>query len=378
MKNYYLDHAATTPLDGHVIEAMLPYMTTYYGNPSSIHHAGMLVKRAINEARMHVAELFGVQDKGVIFTSGGTESTNLAIRGYAQKHPQKKEIITSVIEHHATLHTLEELQKEGYMIHYLPVNHEGFIDIELLKNTLNDQTLMVSIIWANNEIGTIQDVKKIGQLCHEKGVKLHVDAVQMVAHFNVSFHDYPIDFLSLSAHKFYGPKGMGTLVVRDDSDLSPIIFGGHQERGIRSGTENVYGIIGLAAALKLKSVNSQKRYDNLLLLTERFKTLASEYPDIIINGPKDQNMRLPGLLSLSFPNVESQSMAFALDQKGIYVSNGSACLSNEVTESHVLKAIGVSPDVGTIRMSFGKDTLIDDLPDVWDIIKDVYEEIKED
>lgn len=378
MKSYYLDHAATTPLDQEVLEAMLPFMQTYYGNPSSIHHAGMFVKRAINEARMSVANLFGVKEKGVIFTSGGTESTNLAIRGYAAKHPDKKEIITTAIEHHATLHTLDELQKEGYIIHHLPVDQEGFIDIKALQHKINDQTLMVSIIWANNEIGTIQDVKKIGNICHEHGVKLHVDAVQMVAHFDVSFLDYPIDFLSLSAHKFYGPKGIGALIVKDEHDVSPIIFGGHQERGIRSGTENVYGIIGLASAMQLKSINSQKRYDNLLLLTEYFKKMMSKYPDVKINGPKDQHMRLPGLLSLSFSKVKSQSLAFALDQQDIYVSNGSACLSNEVTESHVLKAIGVSSDDGTIRVSFGKDTLIDDLAHVWDVIKHVYEDIKDE
>jgi cysteine desulfurase len=378
MKTVYLDHAATTPLDPRVVDAMLPFMLSSYGNPSSIHHMGIEVKRAINEARSYIANLFGVSDRGVIFTSGGTESTNLALRGYASKHPEKKEIITSSIEHHATLHALDHLKKLGYIIHVIDVDDEGFINISQLEEKLSDQTLLVSIIWANNEIGTIQDINKMGELCHKYGAKLHVDAVQMVAHFPISFDNYPIDFLSLSAHKFYGPKGMGALIVRDYTLIDPILYGGNQEYGLRSGTENVYGIIGMKRALELKQEEGIIRQKHLLklsqTLTERIK---KDFPEVKFNGPQDEHKKLPGILSLSFPHIESQTFAFALDQKGIYVSTGSACLSNEVLESHVLKAIHSKDDMGTLRISFGKDSNIKDLPYVVKMMKDVYEQLKD-
>lgn len=378
MKSFYLDHAATTPLDERVLDVMLPYMKTHYGNPSSMHHQGIEVKKAINDARLTVADLFGVSHKNVVFTSGGTESTNLAIRGYASKHPEKKEIIISAIEHHATLHTVEALERMGYTIHIISVDHEGFMDINELKKVMSNQTLMLSIIWANNEIGTIQKIQEIGEICHSQGVKLHVDAVQMVAHYNVTFEQYPIDFLTLSGHKFYGPKGVGALIMREANDIDPIIYGGHQELGLRSGTENVYGIIGLARALQLKYQENMKRNQHLKQLTESFKELLRHEKDIIMNGPKDMNFRLPGLMSLSFLGVQSQPFAFALDQEGIYVSTGSACLSNEVLESHVLREIGVSKDYGTIRLTFGKDSNIKDLSDIWQTIKKVYLSMREE
>lgn len=379
MKHYYVDHAATTPLDTSVLEKMLPFMQDVYGNPSSLHQMGIEVKRAINEARSSVADMFFVSANNVIFTSGGTESTNLAIRGYASTCRERREIISTVIEHHATLNTLKALEDEGYIIHLIDVDEQGFILFDQLIDKLSEKTLMVSIIWANNEIGTIQDIKKIGELCHKFGAKLHVDAVQMVAHHHITFHDFPIDFLTLSAHKFYGPKGIGALIIRDGLKVNPIIFGGHQEHGIRSGTENVYGIVGLKTALEIKNHDRVFRQRHLNDLTDDFLKMVKEsFPEVIINGPKNKDVRLPGLISLSFPNINSQSFAFALDRQGVFLSTGSACLSNEVLESHVLRAIKVKPGYGTLRLSFGKDTRKSDLKIIWSHILNVYEDMKDE
>jgi cysteine desulfurase len=376
MKTYYLDHAATTPLNPIVLETMIPYMTVHYGNPSSMHQMGIEVKKAINESREKVGSIFQIDPKGVIFTSGGTEATNLAILGYAKAHPERNEIIISSIEHHATLHTCDALRKMGYVIHVVPVNHEGFIDIDGYKNHLNEQTLMVSFIWANNEIGTIQDMKTIGHLAHQVGAYVHVDGVQMVPHHAIDLSQYPIDLLTLSAHKFYGPKGIGALLIKQPKDIEPIVFGGKQELGLRSGTENVYGIIGLAKALELQmKAKDDVGLDvkkNMAMLRDQ---LQKELPMICFNGPMDETKRLPGLLSLSLPNVASQDLAFALDDLGIFVSTGSACLSNEIVSSHVLKAIGVDDNVGTIRISMGQRLTDQDIKEITLRVKKAYRKL---
>lgn len=379
MKTYYLDHAATTPLDKEVLSCMLPYLTDQYGNPSSIHHMGVEVKRAINDVRIQIAKAFDTDPKGIIFTSGGTEAINLAIRGYAKKHPDKKVIITSTIEHHATIHTLDSLKEEGYIVRECPVNHEGFLDLEKFQSCLDSQTLLVTLIAANNEIGTIQNIRLIGKLCHTHGVALHVDGVQWVGHHHVSMFDDHIDMLTLSAHKFYGPKGIGALVLKQGLDLSPILYGGMQERGLRSGTEHVAGIIGLGAAyqLALSSITTQNTH-----LSDLRKFLISQIkkdiPGCIINGPIHDRDALPGLVSLSLPHIKSHELAYALDQQGVYVSTGSACQSNQIEESHVLKAIGLSNKYGTIRLSLGKTTTIEDLREVIAIIKSIYEQLKDE
>jgi len=376
MKTYYLDHAATTPLDKRVLDEMLPFMTSSFGNPSSIHHEGVLVKKKINESRKIVADYFGVDMSSVIFTSGGTEATNLAILGCAKSHLDQKEIITSTIEHHATMHTLDELEKQGYVIHRIPVNHEGFIDLDILKSKLSDKTLMVTLIWANNEIGTIQDVHKIGNMCHEHGVILHVDAVQMVPHFPIHLNHMPVDMMTVSAHKFYGPKGIGALIMKDKRLITPIVYGGNQEMGFRSGTENVYGIIGFAKALSLLCIEREERTHMSRLMGDQLvEKLKQRIPHIKQNGPKHQKDRLPGLLSLSFPNVSSTDLAYQLDELGFYVSTGSACLSNDIVMSHVLKAVGVSEKVGTIRISLGSSVSLDDLDSIVDGIVKAYQEI---
>lgn len=377
MKTYYLDHAATTPLDKRVLDEMLPFMTSSFGNPSSMHQEGVLVKKKINESRNIVADYFGVNFKSVIFTSGGTESTNLAILGYAKTHLDKKEIITSTIEHHATMHTLDELEKQGYVIHRIPVNHEGFIDLNSLKNKLSAKTLMVTLIWANNEIGTIQDIESIGNMCHQHGVILHVDAVQMVPHFSIDLNKVPVDMLTLSAHKFYGPKGIGALIIKDKNLIRPILYGGNQEMGYRSGTENVYGIIGLAKALNLLQSEREERSTLSRMMSDQlFDQLRHLIPSIKLNGPKDDTKRLPGLLSLSFPDVSSTDLAYHLDELGLYVSTGSACLSQDILTSHVLKAIGVTDTEGTIRISLGSSVSLDDLDPIVYAISKAYFEVK--
>lgn len=376
MKRIYLDHAATTPLDDTVFQAMVPFMKEFYGNPSSMHQEGVIVKKAINTARSDVGARFGVSYQNVIFTSGGTEATNLAIRGIASKYPDRKEIITSKIEHHATLHTLDELEKKGYVVHRISVDQEGFLKMDELEKVISVNTLMVSLIWANNEIGTIQDIKKIGLLCLKYQVFFHVDAVQMVAHHKILMPDLPIDLLTCSAHKFYGPKGVGALIKKDYVTIDPILFGGKQEMGIRSGTEYVYGIIGFSKALELVQYDAIQMSNRLQALAQKlFFMIHNDCKEVILNGPKDFNKRIPGLLSLSFPGINSQEMAFALDQKGLSVSTGSACLSNEILESHVLKEIQVPKEVGTIRISLGKNNHEDDLEVIKNLIIETYQEL---
>jgi cysteine desulfurase len=379
MKTYYLDHAATTPLDHDVLESMMPYLTDQFGNPSSMHQMGVSVKRAINEVRECLAHAFDTHTQGVIFTSGGTEATNLAIRGYAKKNPDKKVIITSPIEHHATIHTLDALKKEGYIIRECKVDHEGLIDIGQLKSSIDSHTLLVTLIAANNEIGTMQQIALIGQLCHAQGVLFHVDGVQWVGHERLSMiHDH-VDMLSISAHKFYGPKGIGALILRPGLEISPILYGGMQEKGMRSGTENVAGIIGLGKAYENVISEMVFRKEHLKRLTNHLIASLDRYiPSCVINGPKDPSKRLPGLVSVSFPSIASHEFAYACDQKGVFVSTGSACLSNQIHESHVLKAIGVIPSYGTLRISVGKDTTFDDIVEVVMIIKTIYDELKED
>lgn len=376
MKRYYVDHAATTPLDSSVLEHMIPFMKENFGNPSSMHTMGVYVKKAINDVRNDVASRFGVSFKDVIFTSGGTEATNLALRGLAAKYSDRKEIITSTIEHHATIKTLEELKEKGYTIHNIDVDQEGFINLDQLSKVLSEKTLLVTLIWANNEIGTIQDVETVGEMCKKYGVFLHVDAVQMVAHAKVNMKVLPIDLLSCSAHKFYGPKGIGALIKKEHITLDPILYGGHQEMGYRSGTENVYGIIGFGEALKRNQEHLENENKRLNELSYKLLSMIqSECPDVIVNGSRNRFKRLPGLLSLSFPGVSSQDMAYTLDQKGVYVSTGSACLSNEILESHVLKAISVSKDCGTIRASLGRENKMEDIDHIAKLIIETYQEL---
>lgn len=376
--SYYLDHAATTPLNPKVFEVMKPYFIETYANPSSLHEPGIFVRKKINEARESVAQIFHVQPSGVIFTSGGTEATNLAILGYAKANPNKRHIITSTIEHHATTHTVEALIDLGYEVDFISVDHEGFISMDQFKSCLRNDTLLVSFIWGNNEIGTIQDVKAFGELAHEFGALFHVDAVQMAGQVAIDLEHLPIDMMSISAHKFYGPKGVGALILKDKIAIQPILHGGNHEKGMRSGTENVTGIIGLAKALELSRDQRELYVKELSTIRQRYQEkLSSLITDIEFNGPKNTQRCLSSILSLSLPRVSSSDIQYALNRKGVYVSTGSACLSNEIKGSHVLEAIQRDASYATIRLSFGTESKIEDIDHVCQIISQVYEDLRE-
>lgn len=373
----YVDYAATTPLEKKVIDCMKQAMEEDFGNPSSLHDEGMRIRKKINDVRMNIASYFGVTQSGVIFTSGGTEAINLAILGSAKKYPHKKEIITSTIEHHATIHTLDELEKVGYIIHRIPVNSEGIMDVKLLEKHLNDHTLLVTIIYANNEIGTIQDVKTMGELCFKKKVLFHVDAVQMVGYHKINMKDMHLDMLSLSAHKFYGPKGIGALILQNDS-ISPIIYGGAQEKGMRAGTENVYGIMGLGKALSLinESIDAYNHHA-LVLRTQLVNQLKEILPMSRILGPKDDKKRLPNIVSLHIKNVDAQRFLYLLNQHGICASTGSACQASQMKPSHVLDAIGISHEDTVIRLSVGQYNTLEEMTIVANKIFETYQEMME-
>ncbi len=305
MKTIYLDHAATTPLSQIAYEKMKPFLEGLYGNPSSIHELGAISKKAINEARKKVAGIINCKPSEIIFTSGGTEATNLAILGYADQHPEKKEIITTKIEHHATLHTCSYLEKKGYVIHMLDVDHEGFINTKDLTEKINGHTLMVSVIWGNNEIGTIQDLNKISLICKQNNVALHVDAVQMIGNMKIDLSLLDIDLMTVSAHKFYGPKGIGFLYKKDTITIENLLHGGMQESGHRPGTENVAGIVGLAEALEQSSKNINIYTNHLYGQSKKlYETLQKKIPSIRLNGPQLGETRLPGILSLSFDHIK--------------------------------------------------------------------------
>ncbi len=377
MKTFYLDHAATTKLNEVVLKDMMPYLSGSYGNPSSLHSLGIQNKKAINDAKKQIAKILNCRHDELIFTASGTEATNLAIKGYALKHKDKKEIITTKIEHAATLNTVMYLASEGYIVHYLDVDHQGFIQLSDLEKLMSSNTLLVSIIWGNNEIGVIQDIHKIAQIVHQKGSILHVDAVQMLAHDLIDLEALNIDMMSFSAHKIEGPKGIGMLYKKSSIELIPLIHGGGHEFGLRSGTENVANIVGFSKALSLLSENSdQKRKQLNLIATQFLEALKQEIP-FILNGPVIGKDRIPGLLSLSFKGISGLSFQFKLNQLGIYVSTGSACHSNEIGVSHVISAIKCTNPNGVIRISFGLDFDLGNLPYIILCFKQVYNQLIE-
>ncbi|MBU1094061.1 MAG: cysteine desulfurase [Firmicutes bacterium] len=366
MKGIYLDYAATTPVNDEVLQAMLPFFSIRYGNPSSMHQLGITNKKTINESRKTVANCLNVLQEEIYFTSGGTEATNWAIRGYADAYPEKKEIIISQIEHHATLHTCQFLEKKGYKIHYIPVDKKGFISLKKLENSINENTLLVSIIWANNEIGTIQDIKAISEICKNHSVALHVDAVQAFGQIAIDLSLYDISMLTLSAHKFYGPKGIGCLYVKKGISIEPLIHGGSQEQNHRSGTENITGIVGMAKAAEIAISNQQSYYEKLSYLSSRLHQRMIMDFDCVLNGPELGGRRLPGNLNYSFRDIIGTQLTYWLDQNDIFVSTGSACNSDSIEPSHVIKAIKVPDEYikGTVRISLGNEFLETDIPRV--------------
>lgn len=372
-KIIYLDHAATTYVKPEVFNEMKPWFTEFYGNPSSIYTLGRQSKKAVEEARAQIAYCLGAHPTEVYFTGSGTEADNWAIKGVALANRKKgKHLITSAIEHHAVLEAFEFLRKEGFEVTYLPVNENGLIDPENLRKEIRPDTTLVSIMFANNEIGTIQPIKELAAIAREKGVIFHTDAVQAMGNIALNVKDLGVDMLSMSAHKFYGPKGVGALYVKKGIKLDNFMHGGAQERNKRAGTENVPGIIGMAAALKLAYENVDAYSAHLHKLSDKLIDMVMErIPYVRLNG--DREHRLAGNVNFSFRFIEGESLLLMLDMKGIQASSGSACTSGSLDPSHVLLAIGLPHEIahGSLRLTFGEENTEEDV----DYLVDSLEEI---
>ncbi len=354
MKTVYLDHCATTPLHPEVRKAMLPFLRDSFGNPSSAHALGRAAREAVEEARGRVADLIGARPAEIVFTSGGTEADNLAIQGIARTRIDRgNHIITSSIEHHAVTRTCEYLTRNGFAITYLPVDRYGVVNPEDVRRALTDKTILVTIMHSNNEVGTIEPVSEIGRILAEKGVAFHTDAVQSVGKVPIDVKELHVDMLSIAAHKLYGPKGIGALYVREGTRIEPIIYGGEQERGIRSGTENVASIAGLGMACEVARKTVSVSMKRIKKLRDALQVRISASIPTTING--HPVWRLPGVLSVSVPGVAADLIVRDLDARGIAVSAGSACTSHSVEISHVLSAMGIPVEIaqGTVRMSLG-------------------------
>ena len=378
MKKIYLDHNATTPVHPEVLEAMLPYFKEKFGNASSIHGFGREAKVALEDAREKVAEVIGVSSSEIFFTSGGTEADNLAVKGVAFANRKKgKHIVTSKIEHHAILESCKFLEKEGFEVTYLPVDFQGLVDPEELSKAIRNDTTLVSIMYANNEVGIIQPIEELCKIAKKKGVYFHTDAVQAVGKAPIELKKLDVDMLSMSGHKIYGPKGVGALFIRKGVRITTLSHGGHHERSRRAGTENVAGIVGFAKTLGLVVGEMKNQNTHLKNLTEAFyKKLIESIPDVILNG--DLNRRIPNTLNLSFKGVEGESVILSLDMKGVAVASGSACTSGTLEPSHVLSAMGVDPAIaqGAIRFSFGRDNTMEDVEYVADLLPEIVQRLR--
>lgn len=357
MKEIYLDHSATTRVRKDVLNEMLPYFYEEYGNPSSLYGIGREAKKAIENARRKVANALNCDKDEVYFTSCGSESDNLAIKGIAYANCNRgNHIITSKIEHPAILNACKNLEKKGFRVTYLNCNENGFVDLKQLEQAITKETILISVMTANNEIGTIQNIKQIGEIAHKRNIIFHTDAVQAIGNVKIDVKNMNIDMLSLSAHKFYGPKGVGALYVKNGVNFERVQDGGHQERNKRSGTENVAGIVGLGKAIEVAD-NRIYEYNRYLLNLRNYfiEKVTRKIENVKING--DLNRRLPGHISISFKDKDSQEILLALDKRGICASGGSACSSGENTPSHVLLAIGLPREWlnGTIRLTLGEE-----------------------
>lgn len=357
MTTIYVDNAATTKTSRTAIEAMLPYMDKIYGNPSSLHSVGQAAADALRKAREEAAEVLGCEPNEITFTSGGSEADNQALVSAAAigARKGKKHIISTAFEHHAILHTLKKLEKEGFEVTLLDVHENGMVSAQQVADAIREDTCLVSVMYANNEIGSIQPIAEIGAVCKEKGVIFHTDAVQAVGHVHINVKEENIDMLSLSAHKFHGPKGVGLLYARKGVRLTNIIEGGAQERGKRAGTENIPGIVGMVAALKEANANIDANAEKVSALRDRLIEGLEKIPHSALNG--DRTKRLPGNVSFCFEGIEGESLLLLLDAKGICASSGSACTSGSLDPSHVLLAIGRPHEVahGSLRLTLSEE-----------------------
>lgn len=376
----YADNAATTKTSKTAIEAMLPYFDNIYGNPSSLHTIGQEAKEALTNARERIAKCLGAQTNEIYFTSGGSEADNQAIISAAINGAKKdkKHIISTKFEHHAVLHTLKKLQKQGFDVTYLDVHENGIITADEVKNAIREDTCLVTVMYANNEIGTIQPIAEIGAVCREAGVPFHTDAVQAVGHLHIDVAAQNIDMLSLSAHKFHGPKGVGVLYVKKGIILSNIIEGGAQERGKRAGTENIPQIMGMAAALEEAVANLDKNAEYVKGLRDKLMNGLAKIPHSKING--DREKRLPGNLNMCFEGIEGESLLLLLDAHGICASSGSACTSGSLDPSHVLLSLGLPHEVahGSLRLSLCEenteeeiDVILEKVPEVVNYLRNM-------
>lgn len=379
MRRVYLDHSATTPVDPEVAQLMMTYYTEKYGNPSSVHTFGQEAKEGLEIAREQVAALIGAQASEITFTSGGTEADNLAILGTADAQVKKgKHIITSAIEHHAVLETCEYLEKKGYDLTVIPVDEEGFVDPQAVAQAIRPDTILISIMHANNEVGTIQPIAEIGRIAKEKGVTFHVDAVQSLGKLPIDVKAMNIDLLSISSHKIYGPKGVGALYIRKGVKLTPRVHGGGQEKKRRSGTENLPGIVGFGKACELAGQRMEEEEKKLIVLRDKlFEGILERVDYVKVNGPRGDK-RLPNNVNVSVQYVEGESLLLSLDMVGIAASSGSACTSGSLDPSHVLLAMGLKHEIahGSLRFSLGRQNTEEDINYVIEQLPKIVERLR--
>ena len=374
----YLDYAATTYVKPEVLEEMLPYFTQKFGNPSSFYSISRENRMAIDKARAQVAKALNCDVNEVYFTGGGSEADNWAIKGIASAHKSKgNHIITTKIEHHAVLHTCQYLEKHGFEVTYLDVDDKGLVNLEELKNAITDKTILVSIMFANNEIGTIEPIKQIGELCRERKIFFHTDAVQAVGNVAIDVKDMNIDLLSLAGHKIYGPKGVGVLYIRKGIKIDNLIHGGSQERNRRAGTENIPGVVGLGKAIELATDNLEEHRNKMIALRDRLIEGLLKVPYTRLNGAEGDK-RLPGNVNVCFEFVEGESILLSLDFKGICASSGSACTSGSLDPSHVLLAIGLPHEIahGSLRLTLGEGSKEEDVDYILEVIPPIIERLR--
>ena len=379
MRNVYMDYSATTYVKPEVLEEMMPYFTEKFGNPSSFYGISRETKRAIDKAREQVASTLKCLPEEIYFTGGGSEADNWAIKGIATAHRKKgNHIITTKIEHHAVLHSCEFLEKFGYEVTYLDVDKEGFINLEELRNAITDRTILVSIMFANNEIGTIQPIKEIGEICREKKVLFHTDAVQAVGNVPIDVKEMNIDLLSLAGHKVYGPKGIGALYIRKGVRIDNLIHGGAQERNRRAGTENIASIVGIGKAMEIAENNLKEHTEKLTKLRDRLIDWLLKIPYTTLNGPRGEK-RLPGNVNVRFQFIEGESILLSLDFKGVCASSGSACTSGSLDPSHVLLSIGVPHELahGSLRLTLGEDSTEEDVDYVIEVLPPIIQRLRD-
>lgn len=378
-KRIYMDYAATTYTKPEVLNEMIPYFTEHFGNPSSIYSLSRETRKAIDLSRDRVAKALNAQNSEIYFTGGGSEADNWALKGIAFAHRSKgNHIITTAIEHHAILHACEFLEKNGFEVTYLPVDEYGFVRLEDLKNAITDKTILVSIMFANNEIGTIQNIKEIGAICRERKVFFHTDAVQAIGNVPIDVKEMNIDLLSLAAHKFYGPKGVGVLYIRKGVRIENLIHGGGQERSKRAGTENIAGIVGLGKAIEMATENIEEKSKKLTVLRDKLMDGLLKVPYTRLNGPRG-NERLSGNVNVCFQFIEGESVLLLLDDVGICASSGSACTSGALDPSHVLLAIGLPHEIahGSLRLSIGDGTTEEEVNYVLEAVPGIVQRLRE-